>query len=570
MTSSTDIFTIQGLNEADIQSDMTLRMMKDLNIKTNTALASLAGLPPDVASFASTLTTLTNNVNKLKSYQIINVKEYGAQGDGTTYDTNHIKIAIANLSNGGIFYFPKGTYSVHETLLFQNKSNIMIISDNAVIKLTANLTALSFLTCSNVVICGALEIKLDSTSLNLSNTVGLEITSFNNFKVSDVLVTTDFKVGIKMYNNTNQYQPSVLLNCSVQGSRTGILLENGPSPANGAEYVEVLGCRCSNCTVVGLQTNSGNTCITGGYYTDNAIAIKVDGSDGFYNPDHGKITGVTCNHNKNVGILLRNLKLGYGVVACQIWATNGPGAYSGATNVTARNFNFGIYMENVVAVNITGCHVARNRGSVDIGLDGWCECNISNNIFSSDITLASIWECGEANTIYSKNQYNIICNNIFQYALSASGVKDRISFMDTFNNRSYCIQNNRGSMTNHILSMGTAGATYTIGCHDSYLINVANIYAGNNSSTPNDQSTSITILPHMFGEKFEIAFAYASASYSTWIRIKTNSNNEPTIGAYSSARIVYFVGTKALRVIGVDKVFFDPFGIDGPQWFLSY
>lgn len=48
----------------------------------------------------------------MKSHQIWNVKEFGAQGDGNTLDTASIQSAIDDCSacGGGVVYFPAGTY----------------------------------------------------------------------------------------------------------------------------------------------------------------------------------------------------------------------------------------------------------------------------------------------------------------------------------------------------------------------------------------------------------------------------------------------------------------------------
>ena len=51
-----------------------------------------------------------------KSDLFIDVKDYGAKGDGVTDDTQSIKNAISDLINGMTLYFPRGTYIVSETL----------------------------------------------------------------------------------------------------------------------------------------------------------------------------------------------------------------------------------------------------------------------------------------------------------------------------------------------------------------------------------------------------------------------------------------------------------------------
>ena len=62
-----DVLNVNGYDTIDISGDATLRSIRNVNIKTNTALATLAGLPSDVSSFASSLSSLTNDVTKLKN-----------------------------------------------------------------------------------------------------------------------------------------------------------------------------------------------------------------------------------------------------------------------------------------------------------------------------------------------------------------------------------------------------------------------------------------------------------------------------------------------------------------------
>ncbi len=47
----------------------------------------------------------------------LNVREYGAIGDGQTDDTEAIQTALNKLENGGVLYLPPGTYRISQTLL---------------------------------------------------------------------------------------------------------------------------------------------------------------------------------------------------------------------------------------------------------------------------------------------------------------------------------------------------------------------------------------------------------------------------------------------------------------------
>lgn len=61
--------------------------------------------------------------------KVINVKEFGAKGDGTTNDTNAVKAAIAAASEHYLgraeIYFPDGKYVINEALLFAPTSLVL-------------------------------------------------------------------------------------------------------------------------------------------------------------------------------------------------------------------------------------------------------------------------------------------------------------------------------------------------------------------------------------------------------------------------------------------------------------
>lgn len=77
----------------------------------------------------------------MNNYNYINVKSFGARGDGTTDDTNCIQTAINSASKGHTVYFPKGKYVIGSIFLksgvnydFGN-SDLICLSDTP---LTAN------------------------------------------------------------------------------------------------------------------------------------------------------------------------------------------------------------------------------------------------------------------------------------------------------------------------------------------------------------------------------------------------------------------------------------------------
>ena len=66
---------------------------------------------------------------------IVNVKDWGALGDGTTDDYAAINAAKAVVAaSGGTLYFPYGTYMITEAIQFTDASNFKVTGDHATIK----------------------------------------------------------------------------------------------------------------------------------------------------------------------------------------------------------------------------------------------------------------------------------------------------------------------------------------------------------------------------------------------------------------------------------------------------
>ena len=68
---------------------------------------------------------------------VVNVKTFGAIGDGITDDSNSIRQAINN-SEGKILYFPSGIYAISNTVTINNINNVNIIGDKDVTLLVNN------------------------------------------------------------------------------------------------------------------------------------------------------------------------------------------------------------------------------------------------------------------------------------------------------------------------------------------------------------------------------------------------------------------------------------------------
>ncbi len=83
---------------------------------------------------------------------VVNVKSFGARGDGATDDTAAIQAAIDATARGVIF-FPKGIYRVSQTLRITTKNSLMLLGEGSFYGSTLDAThnghVLEFQTCSH-------------------------------------------------------------------------------------------------------------------------------------------------------------------------------------------------------------------------------------------------------------------------------------------------------------------------------------------------------------------------------------------------------------------------------------
>jgi len=72
----------------------------------------------------------------------VNVKDYGAVGDGITDDAPSIRSALSALSEtGGVIYFPEGIYLVKSAVLFYS-NQVLLFEPGATIKQGAEIDSL--------------------------------------------------------------------------------------------------------------------------------------------------------------------------------------------------------------------------------------------------------------------------------------------------------------------------------------------------------------------------------------------------------------------------------------------
>lgn len=135
----------------------------------------------------------------------MNVKQFGAKGDGTTDDSVAIQKAIDTCNN---IYFPTGTYLLSDTLNL--KSDLTLIGEDAILLQHNNVseTILSLDGCNNVLIKN-LHLKNDSSqegsSISYTGQYLMTINDSDNINISNCKFTDAYARGVNIATSKNIY-----------------------------------------------------------------------------------------------------------------------------------------------------------------------------------------------------------------------------------------------------------------------------------------------------------------------------------------------------------------------------
>lgn len=218
---------------------------------------------------------LNTEITNIKKYlfDFVNIKEFGAKGDGITDDTQALKDAFAVSSK---IFFPDGTYVIkgaYRQVLFnvQSKNDIYFVGDRATISYeTENSTLFNFVQCTNInfigitlqsnaqygestpswtydkivemVLCSNITIKnggcnncVIAYDINDSSDIYIENNLFTNFKVGGIMLQTVL-IGHDAWNtsisfstftgNTNIFIKNNIFQNGYEGLKIAYLAEN--------------------------------------------------------------------------------------------------------------------------------------------------------------------------------------------------------------------------------------------------------------------------------------------------------------------------------------------------------
>jgi parallel beta-helix repeat protein len=330
----------------------------------------------------------------------LNVKDYGATGNGSTDETNAIQSAIDAVSPGGTVYIPDGTYMINATAIpsggthgleINGKSNVTInLSSRAVLKAITNSSdsyeILRIVYSSNITITGGTLLGDKDTHTSSSGEDGTCLTILGSQYVTLDGVT--FRKGhgdgiyVQKTGSGVRTQHMIARNIMVDGNyRQGIaivdgddiLIENStiknsgglPGGGGGIDMEPNANETVNNIRIIGNTiANQASTGIGGGgRYLSGAVTTNVvvtgntvsgNGIYGIYFNDNSDSTVISSNS------ILNNGEAGIGL--------GSPSPNSQVlNNIITGTVGTGIYIEDSKNSVIKGNRISNSTGP---GIDG--------------------------------------------------------------------------------------------------------------------------------------------------------------------------------------------------------
>lgn len=161
----------------------------------------------------------------LTRLEVHNVKVYGAKGDGTTNDTTAINNAC---SDGGIVYFPPGTYLISDSMTISKPTTIWGF-ENATIKNTSTENSPAIEATAAVNIDG---LKIVGQSKN--DGIGIRI-SAGPASISKTSIALS-KTGIRIYRIGESKTDFCMRDCELSDVDWGMDIEGGTGTIDGVTF----------------------------------------------------------------------------------------------------------------------------------------------------------------------------------------------------------------------------------------------------------------------------------------------------------------------------------------------
>lgn len=391
--------------------------------------SAIAQLNSDVSDLAETI----------EDYGYINVKAFGAVGDGNTDDTAAIKAAVTELNtNGGVLYFPAGHYVLNDTLnITKTGAHVKGAGNHATYILQHNDgDAFVFGTGTLPALNGVCveDIGIINMSATLTNAIGIHLNYCVNCYINNVLVV-NYSKGIK-FNHTGN---SFITNTGVTSNRSGAIAfyMGDTSVSNSLNNVYAGFSGLATDTGIGLYDFDSNIADLNVNYLDvgaGAYGVYIDGqnSPASFPPADIRLHEIVSDGARYSAIFIQNINAQGNVNIEGGWLNPEKTGTSKCIDIkNANNINIhdavlqqladeapvivGIALDTVVSVNIDNVQFINMKSS--IAAYGCDRVNFKNN----EVTLYA----SKSSTDYAvnlSNCYNMIVTGNAIYGAFARGI----------------------------------------------------------------------------------------------------------------------------------------------------
>lgn len=557
-------YTLQLINRVNAKEDVnynTINGLLSLTIdganKTTNSTTSL------ISQSTSNLLWSSNNeilpLSRLRdnNYIKINVKDYGALGDGVNDDTTAINNAVSALpANNGVLYFPSGNFIINTTISISNKTNLLIKCENTLISRPSVNGGFTFFisSCNGLKICdGKLSIICSAGNSNS----GLYVGSSSDITLENIAITGNITTGFNIAGSDG-IAKNIHIEGNTSGASSGVGFQIG-SITTGRRMI------FSNIQVnkvnYGVYSFDSSLTLVNSSFVDNRIGCYLLGGVG--SAEGGLISNNRFNHNFCCGILIDgvNQNNGLSVINNQLWVNTGGSFTVGEiSNATARATTFNIYIQNSRKISIRNNEIGRSL--VNLGLDSYAECSfIGNNINATTPTLTvnQIVEYGDSSRA---NSHNIFLNNTmfgtlnpatnpnFVYFSSELGRNNVFKFFS--GNSASGGSGSAGNQTTYYINANSG--THYLMYADYYIINNSVVKSPAGSTTPTSQTAIIYIPTRLIGTEFSIYFTgNTNTSEITWIRLNDTSGTITrnfSIDVAIQGSVFWDDANKSLKILG--------------------
>jgi Pectate lyase superfamily protein len=201
----------------------------------------------------------TGTAWKVLNESVINVKDYGAVGDGATDDTEAIQTSV---NKGGLINLPSGEYLISTTIAIPSNTKILGASRNfeggvKSTKITYNKNAG---VCFDTEQTQAINIEISNIGIYCSNSRGSSIainTVYSSFSNINNVFVKGFDIAIRYGKQNNSNYSDIVLNSNNYGI-FGVEGATGGDATNVTNFSNIYGSNIANvgCTFHALTANN--------------------------------------------------------------------------------------------------------------------------------------------------------------------------------------------------------------------------------------------------------------------------------------------------------------------------